>query len=497
VRLSARNRELFGLIPVALMVTAGFTAVLITQGEQDIEASSLLYGAIFLGACVLAHLFIRRRLPDADPYMFPLAALLSAFGLVMLYRMDEELARGQAIVFGISLAFFCITIIFLRDHRTLERYRYVIAVGGILLLLLPLAPVIGGQVNGAYLNIDLGFVQFQPAEFTKLAIIVFLASYLNDTREVLLGGGLAPPPLRRSLPFVAACLVLVGLLRFVLELEWWPSVLIAIFTAVLAALIRERPSLKHFGPLLLIWGLAMLMLIFIRDLGSSLMFFGAFLVILYVATARLSFVALGVTMFLGGATVLAGTLTHVQDRVAIWLDPFARDAPEGAGQITQSLFAQADGGLFGVGFGESLLKLSGPFATQGCETPFPNCNSILPAPHTDSIYAVIVNEVGLFGAAAVVFVALLFAARGFKAAMLAEDGFSKLLAVGLSSVFALQVFVIVGGVIKLIPLTGVTLPLVSFGGSSLVANFILLALLLIVSDHARRDAARRRPGGVV
>ena len=497
MRLSARNRELFGLIPVTLIVTAGFTAVLITQGEQDIEASSLLYGVVFLAACLIAHFFIRWRLPDADPYMFPLAALLSAFGLVILYRMDDQLAEGQALVFGLSLVLFCLTVFFLRDHRALERYRYVIALGGILLLLLPLAPVIGEQVNGAYLNINLGIVRFQPAELAKLAIIIFLASYLNDTREVLLGGGIAPPPLRRSLPFAVGCLVLVALLHLVFELPLWPSALAAVFLAVGAALARERPSLKHFGPLLLIWGLAMLMLIVIRDLGSSLMFFGAFLVILYVATARLSFVALGVTMFLGGATLLANTLTHVQDRVEIWLDPFARDAPEGAGQISQSLFAQADGGLFGVGFGESLLKLSGPFATPGCETPFPNCNSILPAPHTDSIYAVIVNEVGLFGAAAVVFVALLFAARGFKAAMLAEDGFSKLLAVGLSSVFALQVFVIVGGVINVIPLTGVTLPLVSFGGSSLVANFLLLALLLIVSDHARRDAERRRVGGVV
>ncbi len=497
MRLSARNRELFALLPVALMVTAGFTAVLIAQQtEQEIDPVSVTYGAIFLAACVLAHVFIRWRLRDADPYLFPLAALLSAVGLVTLYRIDAESALQQAGVFVFSLSLFCVTVIFLRDHRTLERYRYLIAVVGILLLLLPRVPVIGEQVNGAYLNIDLGFVQFQPAELTKLAIIIFLASYLNDTREVLLGGGLAPPPLRRSLPFAAGCLALVALLRFVLELEWWPSALIAVFVAVLAALLRERPSLKHFGPLLLVWGLAMLMLVFIRDLGSSLMFFGAFLVILYVATARLSFVALGVTMFLGGATILANALAHVADRVDIWLHPFQSRAV-GAGQVTQSLFAQADGGLFGVGFGESLLRLSGPFANPECETSFPNCNSILPVPHTDSIYAVIVNEVGLFGAAGVVFVALLFAARGFKAAMLAEDGFSKLLAVGLSSVFALQVFVIVGGVIGVIPLTGVTLPLISYGGSSLVANFILLALLLIVSDYARRDAERRHPGGVV
>ena len=496
MRLSARTRELFGLIPVSLLVTAGFVAVLIARADE-VQTASATYGAIFLGACLLCHLFIRWRLPDADPYMFPLVALLCAFGLVMLYRMDEQLALQQAGVFGLALALFCLTVVFLRDHRTLERYRYLIAIGGILLLLLPRVPVIGGEVNGAFLNVDLGIVQFQPAELAKIAIVIFLASYLNDNREVLLGGGIAPPPLRRSLPFAAACLVLLALLHFGLGLGWWPSGLIAVFVAVGAALLRERPSPKHFGPLLLIWGLAMLMLIVIRDLGSSLMFFGGFLAVLYVATSRLSFVAFGTVLFLGGATVLASTLEHVQDRVQIWLHPFAANAPEGAGQISQSLFAQADGGLFGVGFGESLLKLTGPFANPACEVPFPNCNSILPAPHTDSIYAVIVNEVGLFGGAAVVIVALLFAARGFKTAMLAEDGFSKLLAAGLSAMFALQVFVIIGGVIKLIPLTGVTLPFVSYGGSSLVANIILLALLLIISNHARRDAARRPVGGVV
>ncbi len=496
MRISARTRELFGLIPVSLLVTAGFTAVLITRTEQEIQTVTLVYGVVFLGACLLAHLFIRARLPDADPYMFPLAALLSAIGLVILYRIDQQLALEQAIVFGVALLLFCATIVFLRDHRVLERYRYVIAVAGIVLLLLPRVPGIGQQVNGAFLAVDLGVVQFQTAELAKLAIVIFLASYLNDNREVLLGGGLAPPPLRRSLPFAAACLALVALLHFALGLGWWASALIAVFLAVGAALLRERPSPKHFGPLLLIWGLAMLMLIFIRDLGSSLMFFGGFLAVLYVATSRVSFVAFGLALFLGGSTLLASTLQHVQDRVAIWVDPFARDAPDGAGQIAQSLFAQADGGLFGVGFGESLLRLSGPFAPD-CPVPFPDCGSILPAPHTDSIYAVIVNEVGLFGAAAVVFVALLFAARGFKAAMLAEDGFSKLLAAGLSAVFALQVFVIVGGVVKAIPLTGVTLPFVSYGGSSLVANLVLLALLLIVSDHARRDAERRPPGGVV
>jgi cell division protein FtsW (lipid II flippase) len=236
------------------------------------------------------------------------------------------------------------------------------------------------------------------------------------------------------------------------------------------------PRLKHLGPILLVWGAAMLMLIFIRDLGSSLMYFGGFLAVLYVATNRLSFVTVGLALFGVGAYFFAHTVSHVQERVDIWLDPFNPAWVEKAGyQIAQSVFAQADGGLFGTGFGASLLKVGG--------------TTLIPAPQTDLIYAVIVNELGLVGAAGLLCVYLLLVQRGFKIAMLARDSFSKLLATGLTSVFALQVFVIVGGVTKLIPLTGVTLPFVSYGGSSVLANFVLLALLLLVSDRARRDAA--------
>jgi cell division protein FtsW (lipid II flippase) len=189
---------------------------------------------------------------------------------------------------------------------------------------------------------------------------------------------------------------------------------------------------------------------------------------------------------------MAGAVAHVGDRFDIWLDPFAyvNEADDkGAGQITQSLYAQADGGLFGRGLGEAVLELSGPFAVNCGGAEFPECNSIVPAPHTDFIYAVIVNELGLFGASGVVCIYALFAARGFKTAILAQDGFSKLLATGLTAVFALQAFVIIGGVVRVIPLTGVTLPFVSYGGSSVVANMVLVALLLMVSDRARRPAA--------
>jgi cell division protein FtsW (lipid II flippase) len=433
--LSARLRELFGLLPVSLLVTAGFTAVLITRSDS-VETVTVTYGAFFLGCCVFAHLFIRARLPDADPYLFPLVALLAAFGLVMIYRIDQDLAREQAQWFVFGLLLFCGTIVFLRDHRTLEHYRYTIALVSIGLLMAPRLPGIGSQVNGAYLAVDFGPVQFQPAEFAKVGIIIFLASYLNDTREVLVRGRL------------------------------------------------PRISMKHLGPLLVVWGGAMLMLVFIRDLGSSLMFFGGFLALVYVATARTSLVAGGLGLFAVGAYLFGRSIEHVRERVDIWLDPFAPNVVRDEGyQIAQSLFAQADGGLFGRGFGEALLTL-------------PNGTTILPAAHTDLIYAIIADELGLFGACAVVLIYLLIVARGFKTAVLADDGFSKLLAVGLTAVFALQVFVIVGGVTRVIPLTGVTLPFISYGGSSIMANFILLALLLIVSDRARRDRGLVR-GGLV
>jgi cell division protein FtsW (lipid II flippase) len=443
---SARNRELLALIPVALLVTAGFTSVLLVD-TLEVGNATLTYGGYFLAICIAAHILIRIRLPYADPYLFPLVALLAAIGLVVLYRIDEGLAVEQANLFVLGVALFALTIIFLRDLSVLERYRYLIATAGIILLALPRFPGIGTETNEAFLSIELGPLSFQPAELGKICIVVFLASYLRERREVLIVGA------RRVLGVTL-------------------------------------PPLKHFGPLLAVWGATMVMLFLIRDLGSSLMFYGAFLALLYVATNRFSFVVIGAVMFVFGAWVIGGLEGHVSERFDIWLDPFARDGPEGAGQIQQSLFAQAEGGLFGEGLGQSLLRLPGPFAPD-CEVPFPDCGSILPAPHTDFIYAVITSELGLFGASAVVLIYALIAARGFKAALLAPDGFAKLLATGLTAVLALQAFVIIGGVVRVIPLTGVTLPFVSSGGSSVVANMIVVALLLIVSDEARKP----RPSG--
>ena len=428
----ARNRELLALIPVALLLTAGFASVF-AQDHSKLGNLSVTYGAYFFAVCLATHVYLRIRLPNADPYLFPLMALLTAFGLVMIYRIDESLARNQANWFVFGLVLFALTIQFLRDYEVLERYRYIIATGGLLLLMAPRLPGIGEQVNGAYLGVKVGPLSFQPAEFAKIAIVIFLASYLRENREVLIVGA------RRILGVTL-------------------------------------PPIKHFGPMLVVWGASMFMLVFIRDLGSSLMFFAAFLALLYVATGRFSFVVIGMALFLAGSWFIVETVPHVHQRVEIWLHPYS-DPLESGYQILQSIFAQADGGLFGKGFGQGLITIPG----------HPN-RVLLPAAQTDTIYSLIVNELGLFGACGLIATYLLITARGFKIALLANDGFSKLLATGLTAVFAIQAFVIIGGVTRVIPLTGVTLPFVSYGGSSILANFVLLALLLLVSDRARREA---------
>ncbi len=431
--MSARNRELLGLIPASLLVTAGFAGVFI-QRSNALSNVSLTYGALFLGLCIAAHIFIRFTLPRADPYMFPLVAVLASFGLVMVYRINPTLARQQAQWFVLGLLLFAATIILFRDYRKLERYRYIIVLISLGLLVLPRLPGIGYSANGAYLGVRIpGLFVFQPAEFAKIGLVIFLASYLRDTRQVLVQGG------RRFLGITF-------------------------------------PPLKQFGPVVIIWGLAMATLVVLSDTGSSVMFYGGLLAMLYVATNRLSFVVIGLIAAAIGFWYLGTHIPHIHARVETWLHPLnptLYHAPLGSYQVANSIFAQAAGGLFGQGFGQAQLTL-------------PGGGPLLPFPQTDMIYAVITDELGLFGAVAVLITYLLFVARGFKVALLARDSFSTLLAVGLSAMFALQVFVIVGGVTRVIPLTGVTLPFISYGGSSIVANLVLLALLLLVSDRARR-----------
>ena len=435
--LGPRNRELLGLIPSALLVTAGFAAIFI-QTQNKVSSTSLTYGGAFLALCLATHIVIRRATPYADPYLFPLAAVLASVGIVELYAIsingNQALVGGVARQQGEWLAFglvcFTVTIVALRDGRymVLENYRYLIAIAGVVALFLPRLPGIGQQVNGAYLSVHVGSLSFEPSEFAKIAIVVFLASYLRDNRQLLVTAG------RRILGVTL-------------------------------------PPMKQFGPLLLVWGSAMAMLLVTREIGTSLMFFGAFLALLYVATGRLSFPFFGLILFAAGAYYLGTHVGHIYARVLDWEHPFEPslyNAVGGSGQLAQGLFSQADGGIIGTGFAQSLAP------------------TLVPVPQSDMIYSVITDETGLVGATGLLVVYVLFVARGLKIATLARDSFSKLLATGLAFIVALQVFVIVGGVTDLIPLTGVTLPFVAYGGSSVVMNFVLLALLLLVSDRARR-----------
>ena len=274
----ARNRELFGLIPASLLISAGFAAVFIQRSNQ-LSTVSLVYGGLFFGLCVAAHIFIRVTLPYADPFIFPLVAVLACFGVVMVYRINGSMmARQQAQWFVLGLVLFAGTVIFFRDYRKLENYRYLIVIGSLVFLVLPIVPGLEDQVNGAYLEIHLGSVTFQPTEFAKIGLVIFLASYLRDHRQALASG-------RKILGY-------------------------------------SVPPLKHLGPVLLLWGIAMLILVFLHDIGSSLMFYGGLLSIIYVATQRVSFVAIGLLAFAVGAWYLGTHIPHIDARVQAWLHPF-------------------------------------------------------------------------------------------------------------------------------------------------------------------------------
>jgi cell division protein FtsW (lipid II flippase) len=426
--LTYRNRELVNLLLVGLLTAAGFAAVYIARSDV-VSTASLSYAAFFLALFVAAHLVLRFALPHADPYLLPLAGLLSAVGLTMIYRIDPDLALHQGLWVVIGLSAFAGLIVFLKDHRVLDHVKYILGLTAIVLLVLPALPGLGRTINGASLWVDIGPIVFQPGEFAKILIVIFLAGYLRDNREMLsMGAG-----------------------RYGL------------------------PSLKYFGPLLVVWGGAMLVLFQTNDLGSGLLYFSIFLAMLWVATARWPYVAVGSALFAGGAYALYHVVPHVQDRVSIWLDPWQDPFDKGY-QLVQSIYAISGGGLFGQGLGRGILLT-------------PEQNPYIPYLETDFIFAAIAQELGLAGAAGLVLLYVVFLYRGFRIALMAADGFSKLLAVGLTAAFAIQAFLIIGGVTRLIPLTGITLPFVSYGGSSIVANFVLIGLLLIVSNHVNKDAA--------
>jgi len=432
---SHRNRELLTLLAVALITGIGFASVYIAR-QSEISAGSLGYAVFFIAVYAVAHLAARFATPNADPYLVPIAGLLTAVGVTEIYRIRPEDALRQSTWIVVAAALFAVTLwAFRKDYRRIERYKYLIGLGSIALLMLPALPVLGMTINGARLWIRLGPFQFQPGEIAKIMLIVFLAAYLREKREVLAKG-----------------------------------------------------RLKDFGPLLAIWGVAMLTLLATNDLGSALLYFGIFLAMLYAATGRSLFVALGVTLFAAGSYGAYRYVGHVRERITIWLHPWT-DQPVPCArngrlelrqdcasyQLVKSLYSIAHGQVGGTGLGKGTFT-----SASGGE--------LIPFLKTDFIYSALAQELGLIGVAALLLVYMLFVLRGFRVAHMAQDGFSKLLATGLTFGFALQTFIILGGVVRVIPLTGITLPFVSYGGSSVVANFVLVAGLLLVSHRANSRA---------
>jgi cell division protein FtsW (lipid II flippase) len=427
------------LIVVGVLTAVGFASVYIAR-QDVISTSSLAYAGFFFLLYLAAHLVARYTVPFADPYLLPIAGLLTAVGLTEIYRLHPDDAFKQGTWIVVAVALFALTLFVLRyDYRQLESYKYVFGLTAIALLLLPILPVLGLTVNGARLWVHIGALRFQPGELAKIALIIFLAGYMREKREVLAQG-----------------------------------------------------RLKDWGPLLVIWVLAMLVLLETHDLGGGLLYFGIFLAMLYVATSRVAYVAAGLGLFLVGAVGVWKVTPHVQDRVTIWLHPWTEHkvyCPLSGEmtlrqncqsfQLVKSLYSIGHGGYGGTGLGK------GTFFTLS-DHPRP----IIPSLNTDFIFSALAQEIGLIGAAGLLLIYMVFVLRGMRIALLAQDGFSKLLAAGLTFGFALQTFIIVGGVLRIIPLTGITLPLVSYGGSSVVANFLLLAGLLLVSNRANREMLR-------
>ena len=407
---------------MAVLVTGSGYVLLLLAEKPDIPADLWLFLAALLGLYLVAHLAVRRFAPRADPTLLPNAFILNGLGFVIISRLDRDLARVQAIWTAVGVGAFVLTLMLVRRVRTLERYRYTFLLIGLVALLLPLLPGVGREINGARLWVRAGPVNFQPGEAAKVLLVIFFAAYLVDKRELLATGS------RR-----------IGRLMV--------------------------PDPKHLGPLLLAWGVSILVMVRQKDLGSSLLFFAVFAAMLYIATERSAYLVAAFGMFVAGAAIAYQLFAHVSDRVQSWADPWSVAQTTGY-QLVQSLFAFGTGGFQGTGLG------------LGSPQKIPNAS-------TDFVFAAVGEELGLIGTVAICMLFLLFVGSGFRIAIQAERPFSKLFAAGLTTIVGVQTFVIVGGVIRVIPLTGVTLPFVSYGGSSLVANFIIVALLLRISaDNA-------------
>ncbi|OLT03434.1 cell division protein FtsW [Pseudonocardia sp. CNS-004] len=440
---TGRGIELVLLAFAAVLVTGALALVEANQ-EQELTQTLLWVGLAYLALFAIAHIAVRRFAPFADPLVLPCVALLNGLGLVMIRRLDlarveralaagrdapVELVSRQVAWTAIGVALFVAVMWVVRDHRTISRYAYTAGFGGLVLLALPgLLPSSISEVNGAKLWIRIGGVGIQPGEFAKILLIVFFAAFLVQKRDLFSTAG------RRFLGM-------------------------------------ELPRARDLAPLVVAWGLSVGVLVLERDLGTSLLFFGIVLVLLYVATERVSWLLIGLSFFLGGCLIAYQLFGHVRVRVQVWLDPFA-DFDNTGFQIAQALFGLGTGGVGGTGLGAGRPDL-------------------VPYAESDFMLSSLGEELGLIGLAAILIVYLVLITRGLRSALAVRDSFGKLLATGLAFTLALQIFIVIGGASKLIPLTGLTLPFLSYGGSSLVANYALVAMLLRISNAARAPLPRR------
>lgn len=437
-----------GLLVLALALGIGAFALVGLQMTGELPGQFLTVSIIAIGAVALLHVVLCLRAPYADQVMLPIVVALNGIGLAMIYRVNlggwltgknENLAPRQfqwAVVGAICAA---VVLLVLRDHRLLRRYTYTAMAVGIALVALPLVPGVGTTINGAKIWINIAGFSLQPAEFAKIAFAVFFAGYLVTNRDTLT---LAGPKI-------------LGL---------------------------QLPRIRDLGPILIIWLVSLAILIFERDLGTSLLFFGLFVAMIYIATERFSWVVIGLVLVAVGAGVAASSMGHVQARFDVWRHPFESEiynrSPGGSGQLVGGMFGLANGGLFGTGWGAGYPRT-------------------VPYAYSDFIYTSLGEELGLIGLMAILLGYLIFTERGLRTAIGVRDGFGKLLAGGLAFVTAWQLFIVVGGITRIIPLTGLTMPFVAHGGSSLLANWLILALLLRISDDARRPSALPTRGEIV
>ncbi len=421
-----RGAELF-LLVLALVVGIGAYASVGMGVEGKVPADIVGYGGWLAALVIAAHVVVRIVAPYADPVLLPVVAALNGLGLAVIHRIDlaqdESFSSQQLTWMTLGVILFIGTLVVLRDHRILARYTYTAGLTAVVLLVLPFLPVIGNEVNGSRIWINLGPFNFQPGEVAKVLLVISFAGYLVVHRDALALAG-------RRLLFI------------------------------------DFPRGRDLGPVLVVWLVSLGVLVLQKDLGSSLLFFGLFLILLYVSTERPGWLIVGGTLFFGGAFFAWTRFGHVQQRVENWLDPFADPTGQGY-QLIQGLYGFAWGGLVGRGLGQGMP-------------------SRVPEAESDFIMAAIGEELGLTAVMAVLLLYGLICERALRAALISRDGFGKLVATGLGAIFAIQVFVVIGGVTRLIPLTGLTTPFLSYGGSSLIANWVIIAILLRISDQARR-----------